>query len=507
MRAGSPRPSGNLSLMLDHSHSNGAPLHRGFIPIIALIVVAHASLLLLAPVNLEYAFVDAAQFFLVRTPALIQEYFSVQANTVGMPFLAAQVSRLLPGVPLLEVTRLIVLLGVPLLAAAIPRICWALGRNDAHLVTAYILINPLVWIYAGRATADFFPMALGIWAISLVMQTPLSIQRALAGGLVLGLAAVLKYHAAFLTLAVAAYHLRGAPRTWPFRPAAVFMAAFGVTLCAYLLTAHAAFGFWLTPPEFQAKHQFTSVGFASNLVCYAGYLVLLAMPTLPFLPEIARALVRRWRPVLLTLAVMFAIGFFGIADNGEMNFGPADRWVPQEMRTALFAALATGLSLPLWLRQREHGRFPATLWCAILAMLMVFSLTRPAQRYLLFVLPLLVALLPAQLFSRRSMLVATLSLFVLSNMFVEYNRACTGTASARMAARIVELGLATSTDLGAISPHVGPDIDHTPPARTDYIVVKGLVPNAVAVMQAGLPFLPVTYSLVRVPPTSNVSGP
>jgi len=481
-------------------------LHPTFVPIVALIVVAHASLLLLAPVNLEYAFVDAAQFFLTHRPALIQEYFSVQANTVGMPFLAAQLSRLLPGVPLLEVTRLIVLAGVPLLAAAMPRVCRALGRGDAHLVMAYVLLNPLVWIYAGRATADFFPMALGIWAISLVLQTPLSLRRALVGGLVLGLAAVLKYHAAFLVLPVAAYHLRGAPRAWPFRSAAVFVAGVAAPLCAYLLVAHDAFGFWLTPPEFQVKHQFGSTGFASNLVCYAGYLTLLAMPTLPFLPEVARALARRWRPALLALAAMAAIGFFCIADNGEMNLGPADRWVPPSMRAALFAALSTGLALPLWLRRREDGRFPVTLWCAIVAMLVVFSLTRPAQRYLLFVLPLVIALLPAQLFSRRSMLVTTLSLFVLANAFVEYSRACTGTASERMAAKIVELGLATSTDLGAISPHVGPSIDHVPPLRTDYIVVKDRVPDAIAVSQAGLPILPVTYSLVRFPPARGAPG-
>lgn len=493
--------------MHDRINSAGDMLHRSLIPIVALIVVLHASLLLLAPVNLEYAFVDAAEYFRARDPELLQSYFSVQANTVGMPFLAAQLSRLLPGIPLLQVMRLIGLLGIPLLAAAIPRICRALGRNDAHVVTAYVLLNPLVWIYAGRATADFFPMALGIWAIALTLQSPASIRRALVGGFVLGLAAVLKYHTAFLALAVAAYHLHGRPSTWPLRSASVFLAAFAAPLCAYLLVAHAAFGFWLTPPEFQAKHQFTLAGFASNLVCYAGYLVLLAMPTLPLLPEIARVLARRWRVVLLTLATMFAIGFFGIADNGEMNLGPADRWVPQGLRTGLFATIAAGLFLPPWLRRQEDGRFPAALWCAIVAMLVVFSFTRPAQRYLLFVLPLLIPLLPARLFSRRSMLIATLSLFVLANAFVEYSRACTGTASARMAAKVVELGLSSTTDLGAISPHVGPNIGRTPPVRIDYVVAPGLVPGAVAVAQAGLPFLPVSYSLVRAPAIHGTAGP
>lgn len=462
---------------------------------------------MLAPVNLEYAFVDAAQFFLFQDQALIQEYFSVQANTVGMPFLTAQLSHLLPGVPLLQVARIIVLLGVPLLADAMLRICRALGRDDAHLLTAYLLLNPLVWIYAGRATADFFPMALGIWAISLVLQSPLSLRRAFAGGLVLGFAAVLKYHTAFLAFALAAYHLRGAPRTWPFRQASVFLAAVTLPLCFYLLAAHAAFDFWLTPPEFQVKHQFTLAGFASNLVCYAGYLVLLAMPTLPFLPEVARTLLRRWRPVLLTLVAMFAIGYFGIADNGEMNLGPADRWVPPNMRTALFAAVAVGLSLPLWLRMRNEDRLPTTLWAAIVAMLVVFSLTRPAQRYLLFILPLLIALLPPRLFSHRSILAGTLSLFALANTFVEYSRACTGSASARMLAKVVELGLANSTDLGAISPHVGRHLDHTPPVVKGYIVVKGLSPDAVAVTQAGHPILQWTYSLVRVSPTHERLGP
>ncbi|XHS80302.1 hypothetical protein ACFJGW_10080 [Burkholderiaceae bacterium UC74_6] len=464
--------------------------------ITALAVVVHASLLLLPPINFEHSFADAAQYFLVGQPELLSEYFSVQANTVGMPFLAAQVSRVLPSVPLLQVLRIVVLLGLPLLALAIQRICAALGRTDAHLVTAYVLLNPLVWIYAGRATADFFPMALGVWAISLLLQSPVSVRRAMFGGLVLGCAAVLKYHAAFLALVVAAYHLRGTPRTWPLRPAAAFLIATAAPLLVYLTMAHAAFGFWLTPPEFQAKHQFTLGGFASNFVCYAGYLVLLAMPTLPILPTVARSLANHWRSVLLTLGAMAVVGYFGIVDNGEMNLGPADRWVPSGLRTAIFAAVATGLILPLWLRPRELGRFSTALWWAIVAILVVFSMTRPAQRYLLFVIPFLIALLPRQLFAQR-MLAAVLTLFMMSNAFVEYNRACTGIAAADLMSKVVALNLADSTDLGAINGHVGLYVNHIPPTRRDYVIVKGEATNAVAVARAGWQRLPVTFSLIR----------
>jgi len=467
---------------------------------VMLIVLAHASLLLLAPVNFEHSFADAAEFFVARDPSLLQEYFSVQANTVGMPFLTAAVSRLLPGIPLLQVMRGIVLLGIPMLAAAVHRLCAVLERDDAHLVTLYVLLNPLVWIYAGRATADFLPMAIGIWAITLTLQSTISLRRAIAGGLLLGLAAVLKYHAAFLALAAAAYHLRGAPRTWPWRQIGAFLFSLSMPLGAYLLCAHAAFGFWLTPPEFQMKHQFSVTGFASNLFCYAGYLVLLAMPTLPLLADVRHAVARSWRSVLLVLCAMCFVGAFFIVDNGEMNLGPADRWIPANLRTALFGILAAGLVLPLWLTPRRVQHHAKALLYAIIAIVVVFSLTRPAQRYLLFVVPLFVALLPAQLFSNRRIFVATLSLFLVANVFVEYSRACTGTAAARMAEKVIELDLAAKTDLGAIQGHVGLYIGHTPPVDIEYTVVKGAAPGAVATTQAGLPLLPSIYSLVRVTP-------
>ncbi len=470
--------------------------HTRSFTVVMLVMISHAGLILLPPVNFERAFANAALFFQVQNPLLIQEYFAVQANTVGIPFFAAQLSQLLPGVPMLQVMRILVLLGIPLLADAVQRVCLALGRDDAHRVTAYVLLNPLIWIYAGRATADFLPMSLGIWAISLVIQPSISNFRAIMAGMMLGLAAVLKYHTAFLVVAVAAYHLRNNVRDWPIKSAAIFLTGMSVPLLFYLVKTHAAFGFWLTPPEFQSKHQFSLAGFFSNLICYAGYLTLLVAPTLIFIPEFFSRLRVCWKSVLLTVVTMGLIGFFTITDNGEMNLGPADRWIPSNLRISFFSVLAAGGGIALWMTTNKVSRASSAIKLAIITILVIFSLTRPAQRYLLFVLPLAIALLPSSIFSSRIIFPATLIFFVVVNTFVEYSRACTGIAAERMVRKIIEVGLAPSTDLGHINGHVGLYINNTPPTRVDFTVVKGSASNAIVVTQAGIGILATSFSLI-----------
>jgi len=461
-------------------------------------------------VNLEFAFADAALYFQQGDPSLIAEYFSLQANTVAIPFGVAHVARLFGDAPLLGTARALSLCGVPLLAWGLYRLCRQLGRTDTEKVILYVTLNPLVWIYASRATADFLPVALGVLAVSLLSDTMLGWRRAAGGALLLGLAAVMKYHAVFLLLFAAALILRRSRSPIAPTTVAVVLTAVLAPLIAYLVVAHETFGFWITPPEFQSKHQFSSLGVLSNAVCYAGYLTLLAWPTLVLQPEWRTFIRRNWRPMLAALVILPVAGALLITDNGEMNMGPLDRWFPPEGRTALFTLFAAGMAMPL-MAGRAEGRPPESasraLWMAAACLLLILSFTRPAQRYLLFIIPFVVLTIPASFFSNRRLFHATLLLFCAANAFADISRWCTGTAAQRMVMEVQARGLMERTDPGAVLPHAGSPFYRAQHGQWAFTIVTGTASDALVTTRAGLSIFEKSYSLVpRSHPTDPSSG-
>src|ERR1022692_4391081 len=72
------------------SHSRGALL------VILIATLLHLSLIWLPGINLEWVFADGAKYFECYDPGLLKHYVLLEANTLGMPFLASVLHRVLP---------------------------------------------------------------------------------------------------------------------------------------------------------------------------------------------------------------------------------------------------------------------------------------------------------------------------------------------------------------------------------------------------------------------------
>jgi hypothetical protein len=93
---------------------------------VVLVVLVHGLMMLLPSVNQEFVFTDGARFFIDHNPVLLEHYFTYQANTLGIPWLASLVARLLPGLDMLVVVRLLSVSGLVLLN-------WSVSRR-AHCI-------------------------------------------------------------------------------------------------------------------------------------------------------------------------------------------------------------------------------------------------------------------------------------------------------------------------------------------------------------------------------------
>jgi hypothetical protein len=468
---------------------------------VALVVVIHCLMVLLPSVNQEFVFADGARFFTTHDQSLLDRYFSYQANTLGLPWLAHIVAYVLP-LQTLAVIRLLSVAGIVLLTAGFIRIGRYQGEPVGINMLALLLLNPLIWTYSARATADFLPAALAIFAMSLAIEAGQNVLLLLLSGSLLGFASILKPHVFCVFLVLFGLLWSGRKRVSPWSPAAiVFVASVGM-LAAYLAKVHEAFGFWITPPRFQHIHalSISTANIGSNFVAYMGFLVMLTVPLSLIVPGIGEFLQRHWKvflPLAIGLVLVFAVG---IHDEGEMNLGPLDRFVPKSVQSGIFILLSMFCVAPVLVSQGvddSNAHIRKAVGLAVLAALLVFSLSRPAQRYLLPLLPLFLVILPREALRKKTLIVATVLVFASINVFIGYSQWCTGTAAIKMVEALQSAGLLDETDPGAIAGDVGNYFraEHLGNAR--YVVVPGVANNSRLTVSSGGP-LGKAYSLVAV---------
>ena len=92
---------------------------------------------------------------------------------------------------------------------------------------------------------------------------------------------------------------------------------------------------------------------------------------------------------------------------------------------------------------------------AIIFVLVVFSLSRPAQRYLILLIPFFILMLPIDLLKSRYVLFSTLAIFISADIVIELSRYATGRASKNIADMLEVSNLLAVTYPGAIEGHQG----------------------------------------------------
>ena len=161
--------------------------------------MAHLAFIDLPTINFEWAFPDAARYFGLHQQELLMRYFEVEANPLGVPLLAYIIHLILPFLKIDIIPRLLAISGFALLAFALLRINECVGLVlSAPLLTAIIFLNPLIWTFGGRGTADFFPAALALCAVALFWDTPDTARKRILAIALFGLAIIMKYHAVLL---------------------------------------------------------------------------------------------------------------------------------------------------------------------------------------------------------------------------------------------------------------------------------------------------------------------
>ena len=473
-------------------------------------MLAHASLLWLPGINQEWVFADGAKYFEFHDPVLLKHYFLMQANTLGMPFLASVLHRLLPFLDQNAVMRLFSASSFLLLGYSLLKLYCLLEQDySPALLLAVVFLNPLIWTFGGRGTADLFPAALTLFAITLFWQaksSPLRLAIAIAA---YGIAIALKYPAALLLplIGLEALTRPGANIRQTSLRFIFIVALILVIPLTYIVVAKHLYGFWFVPPAFHAKHgaNLSLIGIVMNMIGYAGYLSLLLVPYSLYAVWVGVNTTPKALTTLVVTIALFIAGFYGLTLGEEMRFGPLDVYIdPRIYGGALlvFAAILVLLSKDILLKTTTPSarRYILCLVLGTFTFIVILSFTRPAQRYLLFVLPLAYFFVMNKSRSGKFITGATIILYGMLNLFITLSQVATGTVAQNMVQQITARGLLPDTEAGDLFGTAGnrfPDeVDGA--AHKHYTVIFGNSPKAIFTVESHpAPLVHRVLSLVR----------
>ena len=394
-------------------------------------------------VNLEWVYRHGSQFFLTGDPYLLEQYFFLQANPITYSFLVSQLITFL-GLDQFAIYRFPSLIGGILLL-----VC--LARYQQPWLVAVVALNPLIWIYSGRAYSELLAVGLMMlayeWRLSPVI-----------GGLTAAFSGMVKYHTMpFLLLYTGL--------KWGFtnlreRLRVLNNAHFWITVITllswggFLVVNRYEFGFWLAPEKFHEIHgTFSISNWLNNFFSYGYYLSALFFLTIP---AFINKEYFKYKLLLLVLSILLA---FSNQDLGEMDFGSYHQLLGTEV--ILLIKIISFWSFLLCCHTFWKDEESRILLLTILGYIALLSLTRPANRYLIFVIPFWAMLIFQHISLSRLFWWGYVSILVGLNLFASLYQVSNATASARMAEWAVQNDIKINLG-GIVYAHVGDSSHHDP---------------------------------------------
>lgn len=455
--------------------------------VILLTVAGHLITLWYPGINFEFSFADASNYFLNGDPELLKRYFKYQANTLALPYFTSLILSATPISNPLVVIRLLNLIGIVILAVGIINICTYLKKQDLiPVILVLTFYNPLVWAFSGRATADFLPMAMGIFCISVPLfhKSQLSIFSA---GVFFGIACAIKYHAlCLIPIGAALICLRNSQNISKLKLIYLFLLPSLAVLLIFLTLVFLEFGYWVVPQNLIGQHNFKfSLDFIDNFFGYIGLLSLLSLPTIILSQNLYKSMLFNRKLLFCVFLLLLFIISLAAKDHGEMNLGPLDQFVSPSLRFSIYIAMSMLTVAALLFPSSNKYERTFFLSLSILFVILVFSFARPAQRYLLYLIPFFLITIPPSYLSKK-IFYSSLVLFLPANIFIEEARFNTANSSLEIVKKIKEQNLMDFVNPGVVTSHVGYMFKLESDLNSKFTIVYGDKDDAIITVRSGL---------------------
>jgi hypothetical protein len=403
---------------------------------------------------------------------LLDAYWSTgQANPLGYPLFNALLQRLVPWTDAPWLWRVPSLVGCGLI------ITWGwlvrneFGKNSLfgfYTWTTLLVTSPMIVAFSTHASSDVLPVGIlliSFWLFSKFVKSG-SLLQLFSSAVLFGISSTVRYLAPYLAGYVI-YLVFRVDASWKRRLYTVF--TFGMISAAVLIAEIAwkvsRFDVLVSTRLSQNGPNFSDLSnwffVALKYLSFVGMFFGL-LPIFLIFKEAKRIDIQLRHVLTVAVSILLAIASTKSINEGELNFGGGFAISEHLFNLAIFGGFLNACILIFVVGGRKSSwtEFEKAWFASLTAFLVLMSASRPTQRYLMYLIPVVLFFLVRKLFSigkyvRRTAVFLNCILFILVSFWGMAYLTSQGNASEEMAVWVEENNLISQTSAGAISPHAG----------------------------------------------------
>ena len=393
-------------------------------------------------VNFEWVYRFGSQYFLTNEKFYLEKYFDYQANPLTYSYLTSLIVKF-TGIDQYFIYRIPALFGGILLLVTLS------GYKNPWLILI-VGLNPLIWIYSGRAYSELLSIGLLVLAFK--------VRKNYVDSLAVTFSAMIKFHSLpFLIIhnVLRWIVLNLEKKNLDFRKPELKSIFLQLTLfLIFLLLYYKYFGIWIVPDNFKDRHASANItALVNNFFSYGFYLSGMFFLTVPAFLRVEKV---KFKLFLLVLSVLLAINNKNL---GEMDFGSFQQLLGSEL--ILLIKIIGFWNFLLCCQAFWKDEESRILLLTILGYMILLSLSFPANRYLIFVVPFWAILVSQHIPLSRLFWWGYISALAGLNLFATLYQVSNATASANMADWAIQNDVRINLG-GILHSHVG-DFSHYDP--------------------------------------------
>jgi len=230
-------------------------IFNNFLLITSLFFINIFFIIYLPPMNLEFSFAAANNYFQTNNSLDLENFFKYQANTLTMSYIGSKITSYLHVDPLIS-QRALSILGQTIILYSI----FLLKTKKFELLWQLIFLIfllPFVFTFSLRGTADLFPVSLGILSYAIYTKYYLYNKKKvflIISSLIFSIALIAKYHSG-LYLIIFALTIDGGYRQ-KIKELFKFLILPFVIFTYFQVLIYKNFDFYFINPNFKSVHKF-----------------------------------------------------------------------------------------------------------------------------------------------------------------------------------------------------------------------------------------------------------
>lgn len=418
--------------------------------VIIITFILHLLLINFYPINYEFTFSEGVKYLINFEEQIIRDYFSNQANTFFFSLMVGLFNKIFPIENTLLYTRILsassyILLGV----AFIDLFSYFKIKFKCQLFLCFFYLNPLIWTFGYRGIPDLFSASLAFYSFSqiLIIENKFN-YKTFFHYFFLGVSICIKpitiiYLGLIILLGYKNNIFLVIKKYFFF----IILTLFLPILYFFIIKIN--FNFYLVPPKFANAVIFD---YKNTVYILIGYLSFVAISIFPFTFQRYYFGAKNFLTLIFSLLIFF-IYLTKAGKLGELDFGFVEKFMSRDL---LMILIFFPFSLMfLYFINIEKKNINYKIIFIIFIYILFLSFTRPAQRYLVTILPICFFLVFLNLdkFNMKYILAVILIIYIPTNVLIGFNFHFVSNSNKNIIYFLENELLINKTDPGPLYPH------------------------------------------------------